>query len=246
MPLREELEHSGTWLFKYRSFLPLLVIILFIGAFQNFEYPYQNKRLDYLWGFMCMAFSFIGLGIRMVTLGSVPKGTSGRNTRRVKAAFLNTSGMYSLVRHPLYFGNFVVGLGMSFYFRLWWFSVIYVLIFWLYYERIIFAEEEFLRREYGEGYLKWAKQTPAFIPRMGRWKSPALPFSLRIAVKGEYRTFTAITTSYAVLAYLGGFFAEGKFRFDFLWTRVFGVGLAAFFIIRILHKHTALLKVKGR
>ena len=135
---------------------------------------------------------------------------------------------------------------MSSYFRLWWFSVIYVLIFWLYYERIIFAEEEFLRREYGEGYLKWAKQTPAFLPRVGRWKSPALPFSLRIAVRGEYRTFTAITTSYAVLAYLGVFFAEGKFRFDFLWTAVFAVGLAAFFIIRILHKHTALLKVKGR
>ena len=34
------------------------------------------------------------------------KNTSGRNTHDQVADSLNTSGIYSIVRHPLYVGNF--------------------------------------------------------------------------------------------------------------------------------------------
>ena len=37
--------------------------------------------------------------------------------------------------------------------------LLYMLIFTLYYERIIFAEEMFLRREFGQAYLDWAATT---------------------------------------------------------------------------------------
>ncbi|GAI74444.1 unnamed protein product [marine sediment metagenome] len=39
-----------------------------------------------------------------------------------------------------------------------------------YYERIIFAEEEFLRKTFGDSYLKWAEQTPTFLPKCKNWK----------------------------------------------------------------------------
>ncbi|MFH0813910.1 MAG: isoprenylcysteine carboxylmethyltransferase family protein [Pseudomonadota bacterium] len=244
--LRDEFETSGTWLFRYRSFLPILLLFLFLGAFRNFEYPFQSEKLNQIWELICLAISFIGLGIRIFTLGSVPKGTSGRNTKRIKAYYLNTTGMYSIVRHPLYLGNFIIGLGISFYFSLWWFTLIFILIFWLYYERIIFTEEDFLRKNYGQTYLQWANQAPTFIPKFKNWKSPALPFTFKTALKGEYGTFMAIIATFTFLAILGDYFAEGKIEFDLMWVIIFSFGLITYIIVRIIHKKTTLLKVGGR
>ena len=38
MALKEELERSGGWLFKYRSYLPILVIPVFLIALREFNY----------------------------------------------------------------------------------------------------------------------------------------------------------------------------------------------------------------
>ena len=98
-------------------------------------------------------------------MGFVPKDTSQRNTGRPQAAALNTTGLYSLVRHPLYVGNYLMWLGVALFTGAWWAPVIVSLVFWLYYERIMFAEEEFLRRRFGGDYTAWASTVPAFLPR---------------------------------------------------------------------------------
>jgi len=51
--------------------------------------------------------------------------------------------MYSMVRNPLYLGNFFMGLAPVLFMHTWWLCVIYVLAFILYYERIIVKEEAF-------------------------------------------------------------------------------------------------------
>ena len=68
----------------------------------------------------------------------------------------------------------------------WWLPVIYVLAFWLYYERIMFAEESFLRQKFGETYQQWAATTPAFLPRFSQWRKPSLPFSWLNVLRREY------------------------------------------------------------
>ena len=100
------------------------------------------------------------LAIRAYTIGHTPKGTSGRNTKKQVANALNTTGAYSLVRNPLYLGIFFMGLGVALFAHLWWLTLIYVLAFWLYYERVIFAEEAYLRDKFGAEYLSWADRTP--------------------------------------------------------------------------------------
>ena len=45
--------------------------------------------------------------------------------------------------------------------KVWWLPVIYSLAFWIYYERIMFAEEAFLRQKFGETYRRWAATTPS-------------------------------------------------------------------------------------
>ena len=60
-------------------------------------------------------------------MGFAPRGTSGRNTLGQVAEVLNTSGMYSVVRNPLYLGNFVIWLGLALFIKVWWCILIVVL-----------------------------------------------------------------------------------------------------------------------
>ena len=149
MALKEDFENTGNWLFRWRSYLPLIMISIFLLALREYEYPGNSEYLDHLWEVFCLIVSFIGLGIRVFTVGHTPKGTSGRNTKGQVAETLNTSGTYSVVRNPLYLGNFFMGLGLAMFAHLWWLTLIYILTFWLYYERIIFTEEEYLRNKFG-------------------------------------------------------------------------------------------------
>ncbi|MBN1615408.1 MAG: DUF1295 domain-containing protein [Deltaproteobacteria bacterium] len=192
-----------------------------------------------------MALSMTGIVLRMLTIGFVPQGTSGRNTKNQVATALNTTGMYSVVRNPLYLGNFIIWLGISLFVRLWWFSLIVILIFWIYYERIIFAEEEFLRREFGHIYLEWAEKTPVFIPKLKNWKSPTFVFSPKTAVKEEYSGFFAIITVFTFLEIMGDYFAVGVWEFDTMWQIIFFSGLLIYSCLRFA-KMNGLLNVEGR
>ncbi len=246
MPLREQFEKEGNWLFRWRSYFPLLFTGFLLISLRNFQYPGQSHLLDHMWEIVCMIISFFGLGIRIYTVGHTPKGTSGRNTRRQKASVLNTTGIYSVVRHPLYLGNFFCGLGFSMFPRVWWLSVIYVLAFWIYYERIMFAEEEFLRRKFGRQYESWAERTPAFCPRFSNWTPPSLPFSLKNVLKREYTGLFVIISSFTFLEIVGDIAAEGEFELDPMWLALFLTGSISYLVLRTLKKRTNVLCVDGR
>lgn len=246
MPLREDFEREGNWLFRWRSYLPLLMIGVFLAGMKYYNYPGYSKQWDDIWEMICMAVAFFGEGIRIYTAGYVPAGTSGRNTRGQAANVLNTTGTYSILRHPLYMGNFLVILGISMFFCLWWMILICVLVFWLYYERIIFAEEEFLRRKFGGAYLEWAAKTPAFSPRLKNWKKPNLPFSLKTALKREYSGIMSIIAAFTFLEVIGDIFIKGRFRLDLVWSIIFSAGVIFYFIVRFLKKRTKILYVDGR
>lgn len=247
MTLREELERSGNWLFRRRSYLPVLMILPVVLAVNDFHGGrYAEAGMD-RWGLACLGISLVGLGIRIVTVGYVPKGTSGRNTREGQAAeSLNTTGMYSLVRHPLYLGNCISGLGISLYPQHWWLCVIFVLAFWLYYERIVFAEEEFLYRKFGRRWLEWAQQTPTFIPRFWGWKPPELPFSLRTVLRREYSGLLSVVGCFYGLELYSHAVAQHRLVVHPVWTTIFVATVVVYLTLRTLKKTTSLLAVEGR
>ena len=84
----------------------------------------------------------------------------------------------------------------------------FILIFGLYYERIMFAEEEFLRNKFGKQFEEWAENTPAFIPNLSEWKPPSLPFSIRPVLKKEYQGFFAIIAIFTFLEVIGDLFYQ--------------------------------------
>jgi protein-S-isoprenylcysteine O-methyltransferase Ste14 len=248
MALREDMEKQGNWLFRWRSYLPLLTIPVFLIALRQarvLEYIFGDKATDY-WEALSICISFLGLAIRCATVGFVPRGTSGRNTKSQSAESLNTSGMYSIVRNPLYTGNFVIFFGITLFIQLWWLALMAWVGFWLYYERIIFSEEEFLRKKFGALFIEWAKKTPMLLPKFKNWKKPELGFSLKTVIRREFSTFFSISTIFFLMELSTNLLRRGSFEIGRSWVIFFMISLIIYITCLILKKKTNKLNVTGR
>jgi len=250
MALIEEFDKSGNWLFRWRSFLPLVLYIL-AALVILFEADTHLQHFDETWAIVCICISVLGLIIRAITIGFTPKGTSGRNTKEGQVAeVLNTKGIYSVVRHPLYLGNFFMWLGIIIYVGNWWFTLVCALLFWVYYERIMFAEEYFLRKKFGQIYLDWSSKVPSFWPRIFQWKSSGVEFSMKNVFKREYNGFFAVFLSFTLLDVMKNYIHNGARDFRDLVTPFWLYSLIGAFVIfivlRSLKKYTKVLDVEGR
>ena len=246
MALQEEFETTGEYFFRWRSYLPLVMAVLFILALAQFRYPFANHGLDLAWDAGCLAVALLGQVVRFFTVGFVPRGTSGRNTRGQVADTLNTTGMYAVVRNPIYLGNFIIWFGLSLFMKSVWFTTIIILFFTVFYERIIFREEGFLREKFGDVFMQWAAATPAIIPQFKNWQPPSLPFSCKSAIVREYGTFFAIIATFTVLELLAGLFNSGKLTLDAIWVKLFLGSAVLYLTVRFLKKKTKVLATDNR
>jgi protein-S-isoprenylcysteine O-methyltransferase Ste14 len=73
--------------------------------------------------------------------------------------------VYSIVRHPQYFGGFLAHLGISFLLSAWYSLLVTPLLVVLIYV-ISRKEEEELINEFGAEYEEYRKLVPMFIPRL--------------------------------------------------------------------------------
>jgi protein-S-isoprenylcysteine O-methyltransferase Ste14 len=246
MGLRNHLEQSGSWLFKRRSYLPLFVLPIFLICLGSSSYLGHSHAINEIWQKSCMVISFLGLALRINVVGHAPYGTSGRNTRTQVAETLNTTGMYSVVRHPLYLANYLVILGITMEFHIWWLVLLVSCLYALYYERIMMAEEAFLRTRFPTDFEKWAAVTPAFIPKLSGWKPSPVPFCWRTVLQREYNAFFLIIGVFFLLDLIGDSITEGHFKVDPGWFCILVGGFVIFATLRTLKKRTRLLTVEGR
>lgn len=246
MSLRESFESAGHWLFRRRGYLPLLVFLPLLVDMRHFERPLHSHLAQEVWEFCCLFVCLCGLAVRAVTIGSAPLRTSGRNTKHQVAAVLNTTGMYSVVRHPLYLGNSLIWLGISLVCLEWHEVIICALVLCVYYERIMFAEEEYLRRKFGPAFDDWAARTPTILPRLSQWQPPALPFSWRKVLRQEYTGLLCVIAVFFGLEVLEHFVVEHQLVFEPQWLVLGGAGLLVYLTMRTLKRRTKLLNVKGK
>ncbi|MBM3404168.1 MAG: DUF1295 domain-containing protein [Bacteroidetes bacterium] len=245
MALQQKMIDEGNWLFRHRSAIPAVlylfaVIVLWLEPERNYLLPSQDWA-----GLICLAVSLAGVVVRAHVVGYKPANTSGRNTSGQLAEALNSTGLYSLVRHPLYVGNFLMWLGLILYVGNIWFCLVSCLLYWIYYERIMLAEESFLREKFGEAYISWAKQVPSFIPRFTGFQKPPLPFSFITVLKREYSGFFGIFFTFLLLNFLKYFFQFRELNVGMLWVILFGIATVVAITLKILKKKS-LLDVEGR
>ena len=196
MALQTEFKTQGNFLFRNRSYLPLLFLIAGLTVSLYGEYHNrggtENVMMEH-WEVICLFICLFGFFIRVKTVGHAPKNTSGRNTKQGQIADeLNTTGMYSLVRHPLYLGNFFMWLGIAMLAENLWFTIAFILLYIVYYERIMYAEEMFLTEKFKEAYTEWSNSTPAIIPNIKYYKKAKHSFNWKKVLKKEKNGFAAI------------------------------------------------------
>ncbi|MEA4916887.1 isoprenylcysteine carboxylmethyltransferase family protein [Proteiniphilum sp.] len=251
MALQEELERQGNWLFKHRSYLPL--IILLIGTILHLRselyetFILEETPYEIYYERLCLLVSLSGLVIRIYTVGYTPSNTSGRNTKGQLADSLNTTGIYSLVRHPLYIGNFFMWFGAILTTGNFWFAIAFILAYWVYYERIMFAEEQFLRKKFGTAYIEWAEKTPAFIPSFNRKKfiKPKYRFSWKKVLKKEKNGLAAILLIFTFFNVTGELIDRDT-DFDYWILALTLLTGLMYLILKYLKKYTRLLNETGK
>src|SRR2546422_5412837 len=153
------LQRVGRVLFRWRSFTPVLLVLVALPLIWRSRGPASP-----LWLVAGLALCAAGQSLRAWVLGQVPDGTSGQNERLI-AVSLNTDGPYALTRNPLYLGNLGITLGLCLIAHDVWLLCIVALLFVVQYRAIIAAEEQFLRDRFGPQYEAWCARVPRFWPR---------------------------------------------------------------------------------
>lgn len=237
MSLSTEMETQGQWLFRWRSYLPFVFVPCLVWEVMHAGHDGSSWWWHQVWPLACWCVSVLGLLVRVHCVGHAAANTSGRNTRTQIADSLNVTGMYSVVRHPLYLGNFLIALGIVAHPASFWLIGLFILSFVVYYERIMFAEEAFLQRKFGAAYTHWTACTPAFIPRVRQWVAPSLPMNFIKAGRQEAAAIAVITVGFLSLE-LGSHAAVGATESvePWWWTLTF-VGVAMYISLRLFKRY---------
>lgn len=243
MRLTDRITTQGRRLFQLRGVIPLVLLVPLWFALQHmarFEQAW-GERVENLWLLGCACLSGLGLLVRCATVGYAPAGTSGRSRGAPGAVTLNTLGMYSIVRNPLYLANAIMWLGVALATTSLWFAALSMLVYWLYIERVISAEEAFLIERFGASYQNWMARTPCFLPRFSLWRSPTMGFSLRAVLRREYPALIAIGVLFTLVEFISDTLLQGEpvsrwLITDRQWVIFFAATVVVGMSLRVLKK----------
>lgn len=84
---------------------------------------------------------------------------------------LATTGAYSLVRHPLYLGNFLILVGFAIAAGNWIVLGLVAFFFLFYYPAAIRYEDHKLEGIFGDNWRSWSQGTPGMFPTSLKWQA---------------------------------------------------------------------------
>lgn len=183
-------------IFFYRGytqalFFLALTLYIWFSPPDLFEDTWVDGLLDAA-GISCL---MAGELLRIWAVSHAGKWT---RSRHLKAPRLVTSGPYAYSRHPIYLGNFLIGLGMVVLSEALAFIPAFLILFAFQYHIIISEEERFLRERFSEEFDRYRAQVPKYFPvrvYMGRGRA----FGRNLPLK-------ELGTAWGIV--IGGFFFE--------------------------------------
>lgn len=129
------------------------LVLLLVCAY--FAMPAGEPRI--VAGFMLAA---IGQAWRIYAAGVIHKNRQ-----------LASTGAYSLVRHPLYLGNFLILVGFAIASGNWIVMAVVVFFFLFYYPTAIRYEDHKLEGIFGDEWRTWSRNIPGMFPTHLKWQS---------------------------------------------------------------------------
>jgi len=241
MRLIDRFVQDGDRLFRWRSYFPLFMAPVLLVGLLTSPSLFSSGRQERFWEAFSILVALAGLGLRAWAVGSAPSGTSERSTVNPRASELRTSGVYSLVRHPLYLANGLMGLGLALFPAIWYLPMIFVLATLLYYERIAAREEAFLLERFGSEFEAWAGRVPAIVPSLSGYRRATMTFSWRKVLRHEFHGLMVIASGAFVLDAAQESWRAGLWTVDAVWLWFFGVSAVLFVGSIAIKKGTRLL-----
>ncbi len=222
----------GNLFFRYRSYLPIPIILL---AF----YIYYISPIIKIDSFMfnsCLSISLTGLLIRIFVVGHSFDKTSGRNTKSQLALKINKTGIYSLIRHPLYLGNFLIWFGVSLITYNLYFVILSLVSYWFIYIPIILAEEDYLIKKFKNEYKLYSSSIPAIIPNFRKWIPPELSFNYKKVLLNEKNGLLGIFSIFYIFKCLDQYKKnESLYEFNSMFF-LFIISLLFYLSVKIYQK----------
>ena len=146
----------------------------------------------------------ITAGAVLVLLGLLLRGWSAGTIRKDEA--LTTTGPYAHLRHPLYVGSFLIGIGLGVAGGHWIWPLLVTGFFSALYHRTVAEEGERLTKLFGERYRTYATSVPAVLPRLRPYRgtagdAPSVGFTWRRYLRNrEWEALLGVVAALAVLA----------------------------------------------
>jgi len=109
----------------------------------------------------------------------------------------------------------------------------------------MYAEEQFLRSKFGNEFLKWAENIPAFIPNIKKFKKSNLQFSWKKVLKKEKNGLFALFLIFTTFDILGELIGNDNQYNYFLIAMCIITGLS-YIVLKYLRKKTDLLDELNR
>jgi protein-S-isoprenylcysteine O-methyltransferase Ste14 len=179
--------------------------------------------------------SLLGETIRITAVGYSFTGTSGRETY-LKADALNTTGIYSIVRNPLYIGNFLMFTGIVLVFSNIFAVIVFAVFLILQYYFIILAEENYLQGEYDRLYDNYCSQVRRIIPGFKNYRKNKNPFNLKkIFLKENDSIFNLLIMFLLVLLYKERVY-NGRINQPLIFIIPGGILIVAYVLLKVIKK----------
>ena len=118
----------------------------------------------------------------------------------------------------------------------WWLIAIYVAYFALYYERIMFAEEAFLRKRFGNEFVDWASRTPAFVPSIRHWTKANRSMNWEKVVRQECAAIAVIAIAFPGLELAIHSNQPGDIGVEAWWYVVALTGITLYAVARVMKR----------
>jgi protein-S-isoprenylcysteine O-methyltransferase Ste14 len=229
----------GNFLFSGRNLVfPLAFLAIAAASFPRA--PFGSERADLILDVIGLCVAVAGQIFRAVVIGLAYIRRGGKG-KKIHADRLVQDGIFAHSRNPLYVGNMMVFLGLFIVLNSTWGYLIGVPFFYIAYLSITLAEEDFLRKQFGEEYVAYCRRVNRFLPS---WKGIAatmrsMSFDWGRLIRKEYgSTFIWITAALGLLLWE----VAARQGWDSVGPRaivvatVWVVALAAYLLARYLKK----------
>lgn len=215
--------------------LPLLALFFWRLAARAAR---ETTTLDWVLEGFGLALLVVGIGIRIY-------GRQWKAEHRAEG--LVKDGLYGWVRHPLYLGSFLLGLGICLVMGEPILLGGYLILFWASHWQVIRREEQELEALFGAEYRDYRRAVPALLPRPDRPGGRITPRHLWHGVVREGDALCAWLAAPLVIhlvEWLGVHRATTLHSPDW-WVPAllsFGIGCLAAFLVRLKMDYRDLMR----